>query len=105
MLLNEGTLDGVRILSRKSVELMRAARVDWDGDKIPDFGLGFVVTSDIGKRGELGSVGNFAWGGAYYTSYWIDPSENLIAVFMSQGRPISSDIDNKFKVLVYQALN
>ena len=105
MLLNDGKLDDIRILSRKSVELMRTSRVDWDGDRIPDFGLGFAVTSDIGKRGELGSAGNFAWGGAYYTSYWIDPSENLIAVFMSQGRPISSDVDNKFKVLVYQALN
>jgi CubicO group peptidase (beta-lactamase class C family) len=105
MLLNEGELDGTRILSRKSVELMRTPRIDWDGDDIPDFGLGFSVVSDIGKRGELASVGNLAWGGAYYTSYWIDPSESLVAVFMSQGRPISSDIDNKFKVLVYQALN
>lgn len=104
MLLDDGELDGTRILSRKSVELMRTPRVDWDGDEIPDFGLGFVIVSDLGKRGELASVGNFAWGGAYYTSYWIDPAENLIAVFMSQGRPISSDIDDKFKVLVYQAL-
>jgi len=104
MLLNDGELDNTRILSRKSVELMRAARVDWDGDKIADFGLGFAVTGDIGKRGELGSTGTFAWGGAFYTSYWIDPTENLVAVFMSQGRPISSDIANKFRILVYQAL-
>ena len=104
MLLDDGELDGARILSRKSVELMRTPRVDLDGDEIPDFGLGFVIVSDLGKRGELASVGNFAWGGAYYTSFWIDPSENLIAVFMSQGRPLSSDIDDKFKVLVYQAL-
>ncbi len=105
MLLDDGELDGSRILSRKSVELLRTPRVDWDGDKMPDFGLGFVIVSDLGKSGELGSAGNYAWGGAYYTSYWIDPSENLIAVFMSQGRPISSDIDDKFEVLVYQALD
>jgi len=92
MLLNDGELDGARILSRKSVELMRTARVDWDDDKIPDFGLGFAVVGDLGKVGELGSVGSYSWGGAFNTSFWIDPSENLIGVFMSQVRPDQSEI-------------
>ena len=104
MLLKDGELDGVRILSRKSVELLRTARTDWDNDQIPDFGLGFRIVSDLGKSGELGSVGTYSWGGAYYTTFWIDPRENLIGVFMSQARPVSSDIANKFKTLVYQAL-
>jgi len=104
MLLNDGELDGVRILSRKSVELMRTARTDWDDDQIADFGLGFRVVSDLGKSGELGSVGAYSWGGAYYTTYWIDPRESLIGVFMSQARPVSSDISQKFRTLVYQAL-
>jgi CubicO group peptidase (beta-lactamase class C family) len=104
MLLNGGELDGARILSRKSVELMRTARVDWDDDKIPDFGLGFSVVGDLGKVGELGSVGSYSWGGAFNTSFWIDPSENLIGVFMSQVRPAESDIRVKFGTLVYQAL-
>lgn len=104
MLLNDGELDGIRILSRKSVELMRTARTDWDDDSQADFGLGFQVTSDLGKVGELGSVGSYSWGGAFYTSFWIDPSEHLVAVFMSQVRPVDSDVADKFHTLVYQAL-
>jgi CubicO group peptidase (beta-lactamase class C family) len=104
MLLNDGTLDGNRILSRKSVELMRTARVDWDGDQVPDMALGFQVISDLGKKGEIGSVGSYSWGGAFNTSYWIDPSENLVGVFMSQARPVDSDIRAKFSTVVYQAL-
>jgi len=104
MLLNDGELDGARILSRKSVQLMRVARVDWDDDQFPDFGLGFAVVGDLGRNGELGSVGSYSWGGAFYTSYWIDPRENLIGVFMSQARPVDSDISDKFSTLVYQAL-
>jgi CubicO group peptidase (beta-lactamase class C family) len=104
MLLNDGTLDGARILSRKSVELMHTARIDWDGDQHPDMALGFAVIGDLGKIGELGSVGAYSWGGAFNTSYWIDPSENLIGVIMSQVRPVDSDIRAKFNTLVYQAL-
>jgi len=104
MLLNGGELDGARILSRKSVELMHTPRVDWDGDEVPDMSLGFSVVTDLGKRGELGSVGSYSWGGVFYTSYWVDPSENLIGVFMSQVLPANSDISDKFNMLVYQAL-
>ena len=67
-------------------------------------GLGFEVTGDLGKSGELGSIGSYSWGGAFLTDYWIDPSENLIAVFMSQVRPSQSDIRVKFNTMVYQAL-
>jgi CubicO group peptidase (beta-lactamase class C family) len=104
MLLNDGALDGRRILSRKSVELMRTARVDWDDDNVPDMALGFQVIADLGRTGEIGSVGSYSWGGAFNTSYWIDPSENLLAVFMSQVRPVDSDIRAKFSTVVYQAL-
>ncbi len=104
MLLNDGELDGARILGRKSVELMRTARVDWDGDDAPDFGLGFRVISDIAKQGEIGSPGTYAWGGAFNTTYWIDPVENLVAVYMSQARPTKSDMGDRFRTLVYQAL-
>ncbi len=104
MLLNEGELDGARILGRKSVELMRTARVDWDGDESPDFSLGFRVVSDIARQGEIGSPGTYAWGGAFNTTYWIDPAENLVAVYMSQARPTRSDMGDRFPTLVYQAL-
>jgi CubicO group peptidase (beta-lactamase class C family) len=104
MLLNNGELDGVRILSRKSVELMRTPRFDYDGDAVPDIGLGFGIVGDLGKYGELGSPGAYSWGGAFNTSFWIDPQEDLVAVFMSQVRPVNSDISDRFTTLVYQAL-
>jgi CubicO group peptidase (beta-lactamase class C family) len=104
MLINEGELDGARIVSRKSVELMRTARIDSNGDQVPNFGLGFLITNDLGKFGELASVGNYEWSGAFRTSYWLDPSENLFAIFMSQIRPSTSDIRARFKTMVYQAL-
>jgi len=104
MLLNEGELDGVRVLSRKSVELMRTPRFDYDGDSAPDISLGFDVVTDLGKHGELGSVGMYSWGGAFNTSYWIDPKEGLVGVFMSQVRPVNTDITERFTTLVYQAL-
>ncbi len=104
MLLNDGELDGARILGRKSVELMRTARVDWDGDDAPDFSLGFSVVSDIARQGEIGSPGTYSWGGAFNTTYWIDPVESLVAVYMSQARPTKSDMGDRFRTLVYQAL-
>jgi len=104
MLLNDGELDGERILSRKSVELMRSPRMDSDSDGNADFGLGFAVISDLAASGELGSKGIYHWGGAFATSYWIDPEENLVAVIMTQQRPNKSDIANRFMTLVYQAL-
>jgi len=103
MLLNDGTFNGNRLLGRKSVELMRTARADIDKDGDADFGLGFYIT-DLEITGELGSPDTFSWGGAFDTSYWIDPAENLVAVIMGQVRPVQSDINKRFQTLVYQAL-
>jgi CubicO group peptidase (beta-lactamase class C family) len=83
---------------------MRTARIDWDDDGVADFGLGFQVLSDPGQQEELGSVGTYSWGGAFYTTFWIDPEEELVAVFMSQVRPVNSDVSDKFRTMVYQAL-
>jgi CubicO group peptidase (beta-lactamase class C family) len=104
MLLNDGALDGVRILSRKSVELMRTARTDVDGDQNPDIALGFNVINNLGKSAELGSLGSYSWGGAFDTSYWIDPQERLVGILMMQARPASSHISQKYRTLVYQTL-
>lgn len=104
MLLNDGELDGARILGRKSVELMRSPRIDMDGDGDAEFGLGFRVTVDLGESGEIGSRGTYGWGGAFATSFWIDPEEQLVAVFMTQVAPMDSDIRARFSTLVYQAL-
>lgn len=106
MLLNQGELDGVRLLSRKSVELMHANHTGnlYRGDTAA-FGLGFWVNTDLGAFGELGSEGAYGWGSAYYPQYLIDPRERIVALFMTQLRPATGiDLNQKFKVLMYQAL-
>lgn len=103
MLLDEGEQDGRRILGRKSVELMRAPRIEYSAPG-QGFGLGFGVIEDLGRYGELGSEGAYSWGGAFNTAYWIDPDEALVAVIMTQVRPYTSDITSRFRSLVYQAL-
>jgi CubicO group peptidase (beta-lactamase class C family) len=110
MLLNGGELDGARILGRKTVELMT---VDHLPDGVPTeflqtgwgFGLGFTVKNVAGLDGMPGSVGNYYWYGIRGTSFWVDPEEDLIGVFMIQIRP-NRDITfrRQFKRLVYQAV-
>ena len=69
------------------------------------FGLGFSVVTDLGARGELGSVGEFGWGGAYHSTYWIDPKEDLLVVYFTQLIPAEKiDDHQKLRALVYQAL-
>jgi len=104
MLQSGGEWGGIHVLSPKSVELMT---VDHVGQIYGDqgFGLGFWVTKELGKNGDPGSVGAFGWGGAYHTTYWVDPVEKLVAVFMTQLLPAGgSDAQGKFRALVYQAI-
>jgi len=106
MLLNEGELDGVRILSPSSVALMTADHI---GERygVPGvgFGLGFAVVEDVGTRGAPGSVGEFGWGGAYHSTYWVDPAEELVVVYLTQVIPAAGlDDFGKLRALVYQAL-
>ncbi len=106
MLLNEGELDGVRLLSPKAVQLMRANHTGtkYAGDT-GAFGLGFWVMQDVGFYGELGSVGAYGWGSAYFPQYLVDPKEKIVALLMTQLRPTGgSDLNQKFKVMMYQAL-
>jgi CubicO group peptidase (beta-lactamase class C family) len=107
MLLNGGTLDGRRILSRKTVELMTTSHLGEDVSYNPGqgFGLGFSVLEDLGLRGTPGSVGEFGWGGAYHTTYWVDPREELVVVHLTQLVP-AGNVDDQAKVraLVYQAI-
>jgi CubicO group peptidase (beta-lactamase class C family) len=104
MLLNEGELDGTRVLSRKSVELLVSPRVELAGEGPPKMSAAFYVYGSPGLEGVLTSPGSYSWGGAFYTTYFVDPQERLLAVFMSQGRPLRSSIGERFAVLVYQAL-
>ena len=68
------------------------------------FGLGFAVALDPGQIGEIGSVGEYNWGGAAGTFFWIDPQEQLVGVFMVQSIPHQTRLGRQFKVLTYQAL-
>lgn len=106
MLLNGGELDGVRLLSPKTVELMTSNHV---GDLYQNgrfgFGLGFEITEHVGRSGRHGSVGEYGWGGAYFTKYWVDPQEDLVVVFMTQLLPASGlDLQSKLRTLVYSAV-
>lgn len=107
MLLNGGVLDGARILSPATVSLMTRDQVGALYDDSPGlgFGLGFEVLEDPGLAGEYGSVGRFAWGGAYATNYWVDPNEELVVVLMQQLLPARGlDLTSKFRTMVYAAL-
>lgn len=106
MLLNGGELDGVRILGPKTVELMHANHTGKKYERDTSaFGLGFWVNDDLGYYGELGTEGAYGWGSAYFPQYLIDPKERLVAIFMTQLMPAGGlDLNQKFKVLTYQAL-
>jgi len=106
MLLNGGEYNGKRILSRSSIRMMTSNQIgdiDFGDDK---FGLGFGIVTERGAAKTPVSPGTFSWGGMFSSSYWIDPKENIIAQFFLQQFPNShSDIHEKFKALVYQAIN
>jgi CubicO group peptidase (beta-lactamase class C family) len=106
MMANGGVLNGKRLLSPRTVHLMT---IDHLGG-VPfrpgeGFGLGFDVVTDTGARGFPGSVGEFGWGGAYGSTYWVDPAEELVVVYFTQVRPGSIVKDQlKLRALIYQAL-
>jgi CubicO group peptidase (beta-lactamase class C family) len=115
MLLNAGELDGVRILGRKSVELMMMNHLTQLSPPVNEFndgegfGLGGYVVLDPARRGQLGSVAQFGWSGAAATWFTIDPHEQLVAILMMQHLPRGLPHDpprlgRPFNNLVYQAL-
>jgi CubicO group peptidase (beta-lactamase class C family) len=111
MLLNGGTLDGNRLLGRKTLELMAAdhlsRQVKIKGDLVPaghGFGLGFAVRREAGIAPFLGSKGQFFWSGMAGTFFWIDPLEDLFAVFMMQGPGQRQHTRMLVRNLVYAAV-
>lgn len=105
MMLNGGHLGDARILSPASVALMTANHIgDLMGSGV-GFGLGFQVRLDLGAAGQLGSEGDYGWGGAYHTTYWVDPAERLVVVYFTQLRGnLPVDDHAKVRALVYGAL-
>ena len=111
MLLNGGTLDGNRIIGRKTLELMASdhlgPKVKVDSPLMPaghGFGLGFAVRTQPGMAPFAGSVGQFFWSGMAGTFFWIDPAEEMFAVFMMQGPGQREYIRSLLRGLVYAAV-
>tara|TARA_B100002049_G_C15835732_1_gene272976 strand:- start:33 stop:584 length:552 start_codon:yes stop_codon:yes gene_type:complete len=108
MMLNGGTLNNNRIISKKTVELItvdhiRGIEFPWENGI--GFGLGFSILKDLGSRGTPGTVGEYGWGGAYHSTYWVDPKESLVVVYFTQLIP-ALDIDDhdKLRTLIYQSI-
>jgi CubicO group peptidase (beta-lactamase class C family) len=117
MMLNKGELDGVRLLGRKTVELMTMNHLKGDMADMGmprfsestyygiGFGLGFSVTLDPAKAHILGTAGEYAWGGAASTAFWCDPKEDMAVVLLTQLMPSSTyPIRRELRVLSYQAI-
>jgi CubicO group peptidase (beta-lactamase class C family) len=111
MLLNGGVLDGNRIIGRKTLQLMASNHLDpsvkLESHLVPaghSFGLGFAVRTLEGMAPFAGSVGQFFWSGMAGTFFWIDPKEELFAVFMSQGPGQREYFRSLVRSLVYAAV-
>jgi CubicO group peptidase (beta-lactamase class C family) len=106
MLLNGGELDGTRLVSEKTVELMTRDHVRKEISIHPGygFGLGFAVRQELGKGRTLGSEGDYTWGGIFNTVFWVDPQEELILIFLTNFSPYDLDQRWYVKTLVYQAI-
>jgi len=118
-LVNGGELDGVRLVGPKTLDLMTSNHLP-DGRTLPEmsrslfseatyhgigFGLGFSVTLDPARTLIPGSAGEYAWGGAATTSFWIDPAEELVTIFMTQVLPSTATaIRRELRTMIYSAI-
>jgi CubicO group peptidase (beta-lactamase class C family) len=104
MIRRGGAIDGVRILSPRTVALMTTNQVGTlHSPSGLGFGLGFETTDRYGANG-MDSTGAYGWSGAYSSTYRVDPESHLVIVFMVQILPNTTDLGRKFPTLVYQAL-
>ena len=120
MLRNRGEMDGVRLLSPKTIELMTLNHLP-DGKDLTQlalpgrfaetpyagygFGLGFAVMLDPVRAQILGTPGEYNWGGMASTAFWVDPSEDLIVIFMTQLMPSSAyPVRRELRTLTYSAI-
>lgn len=107
MLLNGGEYDGVRYLSRNSIRLMTMNQIgDLTIDGFNKFGFGFRLTTEETSTVGPSQAGTYSWGGAFSTTYWVDPKEEMICIIYRQiwGQHVGLT-DKAFKPLVYQAIN
>ena len=106
MLLNNGMYNGKRLLSRNSVRLMTMNQIGDLSLGKDKFGLGFQVVTEAGSSRTPAQQGTFSWGGAFATSYWVDPKEKMVLLFYRQLQGTThGDVVEKFRALVYGAIN
>ena len=104
MIRNGGALDGVRILGNRTAQLMMTNQsAGLHSSTGLGFGFGFETVDRYGAKG-MAAVGTFGWGGAYGSSYEVDPADHLVIVFMMQLMPDGTDIQQRFSNAIYQAL-
>ncbi|MET0308119.1 MAG: serine hydrolase domain-containing protein [Sphingomonas sp.] len=118
--LGKGTLDGIRLVSPKTIDLMTMNHLPGGSDLNhmsrslfseatnagTGFGLGFAITMDVAKSLIPGSPGEYYWGGMFSTAFFIDPVERITMVFMTQFSPSTTyPIRRELKTLIYSALN
>lgn len=119
MLQNGGEFEGTRLLGRKTIELMTTNHLPGDNDLTKysiglfgevqfegtGFGLGFSINQGPTLSGEIGSAGEFAWGGAASTIFWVDPKEELTVIFMTQLMPSRTfNFRGQLKSLIYSSI-
>ena len=104
MLVNKGQLNGQRILGRKTVELISRGVYSQGAESTTAIGLSVSVVVNEKGHYRPDSVGTFVGGGYFYTSFWVDPKEQMIGVLMSQINPSNSQVGGNFKIMAYAAL-
>jgi CubicO group peptidase (beta-lactamase class C family) len=106
MLLNNGVYNGQRILSRNVVRMMTMNQIGDLARGDDKFGLGFLVITERGSARTPAQAGTFSWGGAFATSYWVDPKEKMVMLFYRQLQSTTKgEVVEKFRALTYQAIN
>jgi len=110
MMLNGGEYNGVRLLGRKTVELMTTPsigdkKIYWKEHFGDTFGYGFAIRTQRGMYDQLESIGSYSWGGIFYTRFWVDPKEELFGILLIQMAPgYLPTIARTFRVLSYQSI-
>ena len=113
MLCNKGELDGTRIIGPRTLAFMASNHlklellpygIGLNRDHGRGFGLGFAVVIDPTQVGVLNSVGNYGWGGAAATNFWVDPVEDIVGIIMTQLMDNMLPFQDEFRALTYQAL-
>lgn len=105
MLLNDGVYNGKRFLGRNTVRMMTTNQIDGVNYASGTFGLGFQITTEKNSGTSPAQIGTFGWGGAFATSYWVDPKEKMVYLFFRQLQARThNEVVEKFRALTYQAI-